>query len=572
MGEGQEAERGQRWRAFWPYGLVMLVGFLAMHGALRAVFYMDDHEIYTGRSGSTGTWWTGWRVIPAFLIEVTKGLAGPSPGVFHGWNLVLHLAVGCSAYRVGWELMNRLSGAERAEWNRFAALLGALVFVSHPLTSEGVHYARCMMIQLVTMFTLVSVWGLVRLAGGVSWGGAALMVLGFVGAMYSKDPGVFQAAGALLIVMVAIILDRSGGMRGLVGWCRGWGRPQVIGAIAGVIVVVVVAAVWAPWLKYMFERRAELVIPHTLTQARIFWEYAARIIWPGGAYGLCVDHYVPWSEGWGDRVAVVSLVGVILVGVFGIWLLVTGRGVGRVCGMLLLLALFPVLLRFGYSVRELMIEYRVYPAMPWVGLLVGIGLAWLWAKKRLTGVVLTVAIVVGGVLGSMQRSRVWASEERLAKDVVARYPLNMRGLTQLQGVAYRAGDYDRVIAFQDEIVAAFEASEAYNRAHAGVRGYDMGRVHENLSNGEQIVVFALEKRDGVEAALAYGEGRLRELVAGYPAVYVNQEAGRLYEGNSLVRALRAVAEKRELGKKQKEAQDETRGRDSSVPTGSGRGD
>lgn len=538
----------RRWGDWWEYGLIVFVGFLAMHGALGAVFYMDDHGIFTGRSGSEGSWLTRWRVIPNVLVEATLRVAGPSPFVFHLWNLAFHLIGACLVYQVGREMLCCfLGGGEVGGRERFAALFGALVFVSHPLASEAVHYARCIMIQLVTLFTLASVWGTVRLARGHPGSGLALMAVGFFGAMYSKDPGIFQAAGAMFIVGAGLLLNAKGGIRGVLSRRRLLTRSRVVGLIIGGGVFLYAATLWVPWVARLFETRSELMIPYVLTQSRIFWGYAARMVWPGGAFGLSVDHYVPWSEGWGDWVAVASLAGVVLIGLSGLYLLLVGRDWRRLCGVLVLLALFPVLLRFGYSVRELMVEYRVYPAMPWVGLLIGVGLSGVWAKRRLAGLVVVTAVVAASVAFSMTRSRVWWSEERLASDVVTRYPLNIRGMTQLQGVAFRAGDYDAVIALQERIVAAFEESELYNEAHAGVRGYDMGRVHEGLGDGEQLVVFALAKRDGLDAAYAYGKARLRDLVRRYPMVYVNEEEGRLYEGNSLVRALRAVAEKREEG-------------------------
>ena len=141
--------------------------------------------------------------------------------------------------------------------------------------------------------------------------------------------------------------------------------------------------------------RSDMLNPHGLTQARIFWEYGARLIWPWAPFGLCSDHYVAWSQGWGDVPAVAQLAGIVILGGMGVVLVLRRGAAGRLTGMLLLLALLPVLLRFGYSVRELMIEYRVYPAMPWLGMLAGLGLALVYQKARGLGVGLAVVILGG---------------------------------------------------------------------------------------------------------------------------------------------------------------------------------
>ena len=109
MGEGlasggTESGAGMRARSWLPYALVIFVGLLAHHGALWADFYMDDHGIITGRSGTTGVWYTRWRLIPFSLFWVTELLAGKSSMAFHALNLGLHLGLSCLVYRVGRDL------------------------------------------------------------------------------------------------------------------------------------------------------------------------------------------------------------------------------------------------------------------------------------------------------------------------------------------------------------------------------------------------------------------------------------------------------------------------------------
>jgi hypothetical protein len=527
---------GVRARWWLPYALIVFVGLLAHHGALWADFYMDDHGIITGRSGTTGVWHTRWRQVPRFLFWVTGQVGGKSSMVYHVWNLGIHLGISCLIYRVGRDLFRHFSmpGSGRAQ--AFAALAGALVFSCHPMTSEAVHYARCVMIQLVTLFTVLAVWGMVRFAGDFSWKDGVLVVVGITGATLSKDPGVFQALGSVGIAVLA-----------LAQWdlVKGMARRRITGKqmVLGLPVILFLAyfcLFWAQWVFRQVFLHSDLLFPHGLTQARIFWEYGARVIWPYTPFELSSDHYVAWSQGWGDVSAVVQLTGIVILGLTGVVLVLRKSQAGRLVGMLMLLALLPVLMRFGYTPKELMIEYRVYPAMPWVGLIAGLGLALVWQRSRWLGVGLAVVVIGTSILMTVERSRVWRSEESLARDVWEQYPLNMRALTQLQGIAYRAGNYDRVIELREDVVKSFQESEAYNREHVGVRGYDMTRVHENLSNAEQVITYALDKRDGPEAALAYANGVLGVLVKSYPALYINPDTGQLFEGNALVRVRKVM--------------------------------
>ncbi len=112
------------------------------------------------------------------------------------------------------------------------------------------------------------------------------------------------------------------------------------------------------------------------------------------------------------------------------------------------IAFFQLVIRYAYTVDELMVEYRVYPAMPWLGLLMALGVILFWEKWAASWPRLKLAILGSlacfCVILSAARSWTWADEDRLVRDVIRQYPGNLRAWSiHLSHLAER-GEYERL--------------------------------------------------------------------------------------------------------------------------------
>lgn len=543
--------------SFGLHFLIILLAAILAHGlSLKAGFYMDDFELILKKESlQEGAWHApefAWRWIPYFIFSAILRVFGGSSIAFHCVNLILHLGISCLVFAAGRDIFQRLSFSRTDEARTNAAFIGALVFACHPMCSEAVNYARCAMIEFVTLFSVLATWFAVRYFEPSSnaipvqpgdpklarrWG--ILMVAAIVLAACSKNPGLLHALGNVGLVCLAASGYRQ--LSSVLKWRLAGKRWLLV--LPLFLVVGYLSYTWSMVVRAAVLRWQEIYLMHTLTQGRIFWEYVERIVFP---YHLSSDHYIAWSSGFADLEAVLKTAALFLVSAAAFAGLFLKRF--RVVALLLCLALAPLQMRFLYAVKELMVEYRTYPAMPWVGLLAGIGIGAIYERRRMVGTVAAAALIGTCIALSAARSTVWSSWENLAENVSEQYPLNGRAITHLQGVAFRSGDFARVIALKKDMDEATRLNEKYNSDHKGWRRYANVRAQEDFCNSEQLVVFALAHWQGDEAALRYADRRLATLCKELPQFYVDPRTGGFHPQNSLVKARLFVKNRLELSR------------------------
>lgn len=209
--------------------------------------------------------------------------------------------------------------------------------------------------------------------------------------------------------------------------------------------------------------------------------------------------------------------------------------------MLLALALAPLAMRFGYVVRELMVEYRVYPALPWIGLLMGIGLTWIWSKKQTYGIAAVAIVLTAFVTLCQQRSHLWSDVDKLLVNNIEQYPSDVRAVSLLQLEAFRREDWDEVMRQMLEVEKAVRASFEFN-SEQSYRQLEVNRLGQHWSEAHQYVTFAIAKRDGNEAAIKYADAAIRRMNKVYPGAFINLETGEYVEDNPLIMARSALIE------------------------------
>ncbi|MEM7010864.1 MAG: hypothetical protein AAF585_05205, partial [Verrucomicrobiota bacterium] len=491
------------------YAAIIFLGAIAHVFVLQADFYLDDGMHIIGHPViEHGTWWEKtFRWIPYLIWSGVYKLFGTAAPAYHALTFATHLTIACLIYPIGRQLLTVAKVLPQEMDRELAPWIGALIFVCHPITSEPVHYARCLMIDLVALFTLMTVWRALVFTQAPNWRNAVLLAVVMILGVSSKQPGIGHVS-----LSAAIVIGAFGSWR---RWrsqidLKNWKHASATSVAALGLILI---------LTQWFERGAQALahpqlLDHALTQSRVFWEYAQRIVLP---INLSVDHYIAWTATWRDPAAIISALA--LAGVVGIaaWMLKTRRW--RLAGVLLCLALAQILIRFGYVIGELMVEYRLYPAMPFIALGAGCGLVVLIRKQRLAGIAATLVVLLGFTALTTERSGLWTDSGLIAANAAEQYPLNLRAWGSMQYAAALDNHPNRVLELKEQADAAFYGTLAYNREHPN-RGYDISRLHLWYATFLQHCAYAKTKLDGIDAGANYSQQLLNQMIEEFPEWYL----------------------------------------------------
>ncbi len=165
---------------------LLIVGLDERGGeSLASVFTRDLWAITPGDSGY-------YRPLTALHFMVVHQLVGPSTMVFHGINVVLHLAVGALV----WVLARAVIGGDPTPVNRGSAALAMLVFLLHPMQQEAIAFVAAVNDLWAALF--VAACALMWVRGRWLLASAALLV----GLLFKEN------AGAVILFALAWDLDQ----------------------------------------------------------------------------------------------------------------------------------------------------------------------------------------------------------------------------------------------------------------------------------------------------------------------------------------------------------------------------
>ena len=524
---------------FW----IVLVALLAMGGALQADFYMDDYMFILNSNGNAPNdfrlTWCGhtygslaidamevslFQLIPTCLTLLTNWLFPLNSAAAHVWNLAIHLILSLLVFRQGNRLLQGLGIFTSAAVSKQAAFVGALVFACHPLGTEPVHYAKCHMVQLVALFGF---WATCEAADFLKnprrkHGIRFLCAAGLC--VISYFPGTVLLGFNLIILVLFQVT--SGGislLKNFMPYAANLRQPRHQVALGLALSALAALASFFLNRYYLIVTGSDGLYPvHVLTQGRVFWEYVQRIFIP---IGLASDHYQPWSN-FQDTGAVFRLAGFVLLGLAAAALaLRRGSAARRGIGLLLLFSLIPFAMRMLYLNIEIMVEYRAYNALPWIGLLAGTGLtaiAHRFSQYRLRWIPAAAVVIIFTVL-SAERSTVWRSGRSLAENVLAQYPPNNRARTQLQSVDLDEGKYAAVLKRHEEILAVRDQINSLNSLNNGQVVIDPIRADTNVIGSYQFAILARAELEGCAKALLFADRSIATLKKLLPGSFTSRE-------------------------------------------------
>lgn len=457
-------------------GIIVLAGAAAHVGCLRAVFYLDDWwQIQDSQYVEGGLWWVEpSKILTNLTYYLTWRLAGFSPLAFHFGNLLLHLLGALFVYWLARYLLAVEPESRPADWET-VAWLGALFFAVHPLCTEVTHYARARDHELVGFFSFLAAgWTALALRGKWHWSGAALLAV--LGAALSKGPGLPQALVSTALVALAFSTPE---------------RWRLLFSSRLLLVTAVCAIVGSMWLVsghvrallfILVGQRNEQFGLHALTQCRVLPQYLWRMALP---VRLCSDHLVQTTLDLSDVAAWVcaTFTLAVVAGVIFAWV----RG-WKPWALILALGLAPLLLRWLYIASEMMVEYRTYPAMPFVAVSLG-GLICYWYKQQPRAATASVCVLLGffAVLAH-RRSSDWSSREALYAQILRSYPLQLRAMNGLSQDDLRAQRYGAILDRHPEFLLRLKQALTITETcpHRGYISWPLWFVVEECAVAEAI--------------------------------------------------------------------------------------
>lgn len=406
----------------------LIVGFAIYGPAMSGPFVFDDLNLPFTDPNAGGMPWRGWIGGQRPLLMATFWLNfgysnNTSTDSYHAFNVLLHVLTAAIVFAI----LRRLARGD------LAAVLGAGLFLVHPIQTEAVAYVASRSDGLSTFFCYAAYWLFLRVReSGVTWASAGKILALFVCGLLSKEQAAVLPAAFLV---TDFLLEGPGAIKRNL---RLHG-PVLAGGLLG--------AGYVAWRisesdTAGFGMREFGPIGYFNTQTRVFWHYAKLLVLP---LGLNADTEFAVSRSPLDHGAGIALAAILF--------LITAAFVFRkryplaALGVLLYIIFLAPTSSF-VPIRDLVAERRVY--LPFLG----VSLIAVEIVRRVTLSAFATATAGGVVLLAFAalthaRAGVWGDGLKLWEETVKASPNKFRPRFQLADAYFqrqRFGDANREFA------------------------------------------------------------------------------------------------------------------------------
>jgi len=479
--------------AFWPAGLIVLVGTAAYANSLRGVFVFDDLQSIVSNPALRSfpvlaRILEDGRPVVFATLALNYAWSAARPWSYHLINITVHVLAALALFgivRRTLELPAKRCGPRAA----LMALTIALLWMVHPLQTDSVTYVIQRAESLMGLFYLSALYCLIR--GHASphprrW---------YAGAVASCLLGAGCKEVIVTLPLVAFAYDAlflTGSWRESLR--RRWGM------YLGLALCCVLAA-----FRFVF-RAADAAstvgfgmkgvtpLQYALTQPGVILHYLRLSFWP---WPLCLDYGWPFVRSAGDALPALLVVGALLaVSLLGV---VRGRrwgfpGLAFFCILAPTSSIVPV--------QDAAFEHRMY--LPLAAVIAGavIAAAWCWnrawppASGRWSGRALAgagVLAVAGCCVLTVRRNADYRDEVALWRQTVCCAPQNARAYGRLGAALVRrlpddasAGGEEALRVLDQAIALKPDDADAwYNRGSVCAR---IGRTDEAVRDLDRAIV------------------------------------------------------------------------------------
>lgn len=453
------------------FGLLITVGLLIYINALNAPFIWDDFALITGneqiRSFSYFKEWfttsttSGNPTIPTSdlyrplikLIHATiYGLFGAAPLAFRMLNIVLHILNSLFVF----VLLGKI------KLPRYGSLLGALIFLTHPVQVETVTYISGLPDVLVSFFILL---GLLFFQSEKNFLALAMCIFGFL----SKEIAItFFAFAWLLTIYEWKIYDKKS-LRKKFEWLSIF---MVVTLIYIILKFTVLNFTGSVHLSTFVNEYTENISVRIITFISILWEYAKLIIFPKDLFFEKV--HLPVTELFQMR------------GIFGVSFIIGGCALAYnsffkskrffFAFVWFFIPLIPVSGIFIIA-NNLYAERWLY--LPLIAITFGIASFWETLKTKQARAIyacLMILIAVALSIRTVYRNFDWTDPERFYEKEISYNPYSPRLYSQLGTIHFAKGNYNRAIqAFEKSVITDDIESSPIFRFNLGNTYYYVGK-------------------------------------------------------------------------------------------------
>ncbi len=390
------------------------------------------------------------RLLPSATVALNYAVGEDDTCGYHIVNFLIHLLAAVAVFQLALALCRtpRLRDTWLGGQSTALATGAALLFACHPIQTQGVTYIIQRTASMATMFYVWSVVAYVNarnrsvFPSGLSsrplYVACALLA---VCAILSKENAVSLPLALMLTEWVFY------GRRV---------RLRTVGLFAlGALLLLAIPVAWkvlswrpvgqlaATESRFDFAMQAVLAqgaapfqkigpIDYFLTQLTVLPRYLALVVLP---WGLNVDHDIPLEHGMSPAVAggFALLVALLVLGVYAArrWPLVG-------FGILWFFVALSVESSF-LPITDVMMEHRVYLAMPGIALALASPFAWAFHRRPRAAAIVGVPVVALLAVLTFARNQVWQTPLSLWSDAASKSPNKARVHVNV-GVAYHGLD------------------------------------------------------------------------------------------------------------------------------------
>ncbi|MDF1581265.1 MAG: tetratricopeptide repeat protein [Desulfuromonadales bacterium] len=401
---------------------------------------------------------------------VDFALGGGAPWMFHLSNLLWHAATGIVLFFLfrRWLLSSR------------TALLGALLFIAHPIQTNAVAYISGRKDILAAFFLCAALLAVYRYRQTHNyWWFPAILGLFFLAGFSKESAVVFP----VLLVLADWCLMKNSAAIAAAQRCITlyWREYLWCFFLVTLYLWWRLGATLAPKMAAVFGTSAPVLANHlaspaladgNLSYANLQLFYLSKLLWPTR---LLADY-----KGVFDFSLYPASYGTVASGIFVIVLVACLIAIRQRAPLItlglgwIIIALLPVshLVDFHYPVAE------HYLYLPCVGFALSVGsVAELrWRGDRLWSLLL-VGLVLCFALATVQRNLVWQNMETITLDILRKAPHHQRARNSLVDVYAKQGKYPA--ALEQALISLAE------NPRSAVNNYNLGFLYENLKDYQQ---------------------------------------------------------------------------------------
>ncbi|TLM65400.1 MAG: hypothetical protein FDZ69_10055 [Deltaproteobacteria bacterium] len=435
-----------------PAALLLVVTALLYGHTLNVPMYLDDHrallENYLLRDlSATAAKVFSQRGLTNLTFALNYQLAAWALPPLHLVNLCLHAACGVLV----WRLLLRLA---RGSW---LPLLGALLFIVHPLQTQAVNYLVQRATLLGAFFFLLAALLYLRarsaLAAGTPWR-SPVCLWPYLGAVVAGGLAVISKENTATLPLVLYAYER------LFPHAAGEGRRPVMlrlvpfclaPLLLGTMLAVSLAGGNAERVFYypLASLQHNTPLNYLATQLSVVWVYLRLLLLP---YGQALEHGYPVVEQVLTLKSGFGLIGLLALGGLT-WRLRLSRPLSAFGIVWFFLAL---VVESSVIPLDPLFEHRLYLPMFGFVLVVLDGVSAMLSERWSRFVVLL--LVLGCLPLAWRRNVLWADQVAFYEDNVRVAPHSERAVKKLAYFYNQAGRYDEALRLLEATVGQYPGS------------------------------------------------------------------------------------------------------------------